>query len=1339
MAKKITRKDIFSEENIFKGVIASANDMIKKLNAVDATLKKTAQGMKSAFNVKLNSTQAIKEFTKAVEKANSLNVQAQKVAQARQKAEEALAKAEKALAQAEKERAKATEANLKTQKEKVRLAQEEEKLAQQKIKTEKAQSQESARLAKEEAKRQKIAQDNASAYKQLERSTRDLKNQSKELGAQLLKLEVDGKKNTSAYRQLEQQYKKVTAEAQKGDAQLKKLDKTVGDNFRNVGNYESALGKLSNAFGLFGIAFGAGAITQFATKAVVDYEVQNSKLAGVLGTVTANTKNLQAVQRELGRTTAYTAGDVARLQVELAKLGFTNVEIENASNGILKLAGATGSDLARASEVAGSTLRGFGLDAVQMTHVTDVMAKSFSTSALDMESFAESMKYVAPIAKLAGFSIEETSAYLGVLANQGVKGSQAGTSLRRIFTDMARTGKPAKEALAEVTKNGIQVTDAFDEVGRTAMTALSIIGNNTDKVDELAQTYRLADGAVNQMYNTMTDNLQGGVDRLSSAWESYILDVNNSTGASKNLQHALDWLAENLVSILDVVSFLVELWIKYKIITLAQIGYNKLLASSFVQTATSVGGFKGALSGLGGVLRNIGSAIAQNAVGLATFVGVNMFLQFKKINDIAGRYDDTLKEVKTQTDDLTNSTKQQKDRVNLLFGELKKGNLTYEQKQKILEKINAEYGLTLQNLKDEKEFTKQVTQAQTDLIKKLDEKLAYTVAEAKYRTLSTRYTEITGEMDVIDATLEQMSMGEEIVGNLFRFFGATSSAQLTDEYNALGAVQAKLRVDLNKAEAEYKKLFKKIELDSALTDVGDVGGGGGGTGGGTTSAPNVSEYEAEIIVLDKYDAKIRELAQSLKLLNEEFSKDTLIQDIDVEISAKVKYSEEQLRKGLDPFADIVEGEQYDEVERNIIKRFDLLREIDKQNTEFNKETLRINYKKQYEDELKSIEDSFKEANETYQKERADLQKAIAKGEESPVSLVNLDKAFKGTTDSYNKAKDQLAENEKTRQIDLNKEIEIEEANHKKRLGELDKEQNDKINEYNEKRLQKVEEVNAEIIQNNKETNEKLKNDNAKELEKYRERWENIANVVKEVTEFFIELSNRRIEKIDEEIARAKENYETYKELAKAGNINAQQSLEEQNKIIAQATKKREAEERRQARLKLINTAFETYSNNVSKLKENEPTSKALTKTITDITLLSKIVQNLPIFEKGTEDTGVNGRGVDGKGGFHAILHPRERVLTKEQNAPLIKAGISNEELSRIATDYKAGKLLTIAPVETNTDLGLLVNKIEDLTKVIENKPEVNVGVGEITQSLVEIVQKEKRANTVTYNRYRVKK
>lgn len=1376
MAKKITRKDIFSDEDVFKGVRKSAEETLKKLAQIDSAFKKTAQGMKSALNVKFNSTTAINEFLKAVQKSNQLQAQAQKVAQARQKTEEALARTIKAQAQAEASKQKAEASGIATKRENIKLQQEEEKLARQKIATTKAQATESARLQKEEAKRQKTAQDNASAYKQLERNTRDLKNQSKELGAQLLQLEANGRKNTNAFRQLEAQYRRVTAEAQKGDAQLKKLDKTVGDNFRNVGNYSSAISGLQNALSQLGLAFGIGQVVNYATKTVMNFEQVNATLSAVLGTTADKTKDLQNQQRELGKTSGFSASQVGDLQLELARLGQTESQIQKTTDAVLNLAKASGSDLGRASEVSASVLNAFGLQAYDMTRVVDVMAKSFDVSALGMENFAEAIKYVATDAKTAGVSLEETVAMLGLLSNQGIKGSQAGTALRRIFSEMAMTGKPVNEALKELGERGLNIADAYDEVGRSAQTSLLTITSNLPKLEELTNQMYNAEGSASKTAKTMSDTLGGSLNKLRGAFEGFILDANDSSGASEKLREAVDFLTENLTTILNTLVWLAEMWIKYKVIVLAQIGYNKLMATSFMQSAMQMKGLGGVVTGLKGAFQSLGEAIKNNLAGIALMVVYELVQRFRSLNEAMNKSVKMHEEIAVEQKKVADNTKKEKNEIDALFKALKQTNKGSQERKNLIDEINSRYGTTLQNLENEEDWVKQVDNAYRDLMQTLQEKsalegkrIAFEVSQKSLSEVEMELRSIENKLkgfgnEVMVTSVDTFKSGKgwdkgatptatktwtgetgvsQLVGGLINnLFGVDDVNQIIAQYNALGKSYMQLLKDAKKYEDDYNsaqaRVISKRKTTKAPPPPPPPSGGGGG--GGTTSAPTISEYDSEIITLDKYDAKIRELTQSLKILDEEFSKTDLIADIDVEVSAKVKYSEGQLRKGLDPFADIVEGEMYDEVERNIIKRFDILREVEKQNTEFNKETLRLNYKKVYEDELKTIEDAYKQAKETYTKERSDLQKAIAKGEESPVSLVNLDKAFKGTTDSYNKAKDQLAENEKIRQIDLNKEIEIEEANSKKRLGELDKEQNDKINEYNDKRIQKVEEVNAEIIENTKEANDRINENNDKSLDKYKERWQNITEVVKEITEFFIAQSDKRIEKIDEEINKAKEQYDTYKELAKDGNIDAKQSLEEQQKIIAELTKKKEKEERRQARLKLVGSAFETYSANVQKLKAGEPTSKALLDTIKDITLLTKIVQNIPIFEKGTEDTGKNGRGVDGRGGFNAILHPNERVLTKEQNAPLLKAGISNEELSKIATDYKAGKLITVNKVEANSpDFSLLVNKVENLTKVIENKPESYYGIGEVTNSVLEIVHKEKKANTITYNRFKVKK
>lgn len=255
------------------------------------------------------------------------------------------------------------------------------------------------------------------------------------------------------------------------------------------------------------------------------FEQEMSKVQAVSGATAEEFAALSQNAKDLGASTMFSAREVATLQTEFAKLGFSAKEITKVTGATLALAQASGTDLARAAEVAGSTLRAFGMDASQTNVVTDVMAKSFSTSALDMETFAESMKYVAPVAKSAGMSIEETSAMLAIMADAGIKGSQAGTSLRRIISEIGATGKPTAEALRELADQGIGLADAKDEVGRSAQSALLVLAGGVDRISPLTEEYKNAGGAAQEMADIMGATAFGASKRLESAMEGLMISI----------------------------------------------------------------------------------------------------------------------------------------------------------------------------------------------------------------------------------------------------------------------------------------------------------------------------------------------------------------------------------------------------------------------------------------------------------------------------------------------------------------------------------------------------------------------------------------------------------------------------------------------------------------------------------------------------------------------------------------------------------------------------------------------------------------------------------------------
>jgi hypothetical protein len=444
-------------------------------------------------------------------------------------------------------------------------------------------------------------------------------------------------------------------------------------------------------------------------------------------------------------------------------------------------------------------------------------------------------------------------------------------------------------------------------------------------------------------------------------------------------------------------------------------------------------------------------------------------------------------------------------------------------------------------------------------------------------------------------------------------------------------------------------------------------------------------------------------------------------------------------EGLDPLDFVIPGEMYDETEKQIIALFDLSKQTAKQRTDF--AISEINRLNQFEkDEAKkTIDDNYAEQKKQYQKELEDLKTADPKTTNITQSKANLNKALKKLDDEYKAQLDQLAKENLKRDEDANTKVVIEKEKLKAVEVQVEKDKNDKIIEYNDQLNTAIEDgitARADALETISDADVKKESER---IDKLKERWATMTEFVKEITNFFIEQSDRRIKKYEEEKTKAEGVYDTLKQLAINGNIDAQKSLAEQQRTIDEYNKKIQREEKRQQRLKLASTAFESYNKNIQNLEPGQKSSKALADTIRDITLLTQFVNALPTFYDGTEDTGTHGQGVDGRGGFKAILHPNERVIPKKLNDQ-IGRDLTNEQLTQMAVQYKTGRLIRDGEQTTSAlNLALLVNKLDEVNETIKNKPESYYGLGEVTQTMVEIIDQKKKGNTVIYNRYRVKK
>lgn len=401
------------------------------------------------------------------------------------------------------------------------------------------------------------------------KETINLKNVETQLEVQQKALRKAGQENTKEYRNItsaiqENKNKIISsvAEIKKNNTELKNLGLTTKNTVKELkalglssneiksqlkqmgaatDNLDNQFSKFRNGLkntakqlfafaGITAIISGIGAAFRNAFNIIKTFDQAMANVNAITNATKDELKQLRDIAISLGGSTKFTASEVAGLETELGKLGFTTQQIIAATKGITMAAAATGESLQSTAMIVGSVTMAFGLNASETERVADVMAKSFSTSALDLNNFAESIKYVAPIAKQAGVSVEETAALLGVLANNGIKGSMAGTSLRKVFTDLIGTGGTLQDKIKELTKEGLNLADAKDEVGRTAMTTLMILKDNIDTIPGLTKVYQDAAGAAQEMADKQLNTVAGRITILKSTWEGFILSIENGEG-----------------------------------------------------------------------------------------------------------------------------------------------------------------------------------------------------------------------------------------------------------------------------------------------------------------------------------------------------------------------------------------------------------------------------------------------------------------------------------------------------------------------------------------------------------------------------------------------------------------------------------------------------------------------------------------------------------------------------------------------------------------------------------------------------------------------------------------
>jgi len=301
--------------------------------------------------------------------------------------------------------------------------------------------------------------------------------------------------------------------------------KAAADRLQNAQAAKAAAGEnLAGAKAGFGNAVATAGMVAAPLYGVIEtaakFEASMSKVQAITRANSDEIGRLTAEARRLGETTQFSAQQSAEAMSYLGMAGWNTEQIIAGMPGLLALAAAGGTDLARTADIVSDDLTAFGLAADQAGHMADVFAVTATRTNTNVEMIGETMKYAAPVARAFGASMEETAALTGIMANAGVKASQAGTSLRAGFMRLAGPPKKASKAMDEL---GISLSDLSAQQAETSA-ALSSLGIDMDGI---------AGEGAHKMAAVLTelrDKMQGLTDEEKLAYMQIIFGTEAATG-----------------------------------------------------------------------------------------------------------------------------------------------------------------------------------------------------------------------------------------------------------------------------------------------------------------------------------------------------------------------------------------------------------------------------------------------------------------------------------------------------------------------------------------------------------------------------------------------------------------------------------------------------------------------------------------------------------------------------------------------------------------------------------------------------------------------------------------
>lgn len=436
------------------------------------------------------------------------------------------------------------------------------------------------------------------------------------------------------------------------DSATKNIATKIGSNLQSAGKSITSAGKtLTTHVTVPIVGLGTAAV-----KTTSDFESAMSKVSAISGATGSDLDALNQKAQEMGAKTKFSATESAEAFTYMAMAGWKTEDMLQGIDGIMALAAADGLDLATTSDIVTDALTAFGLSADDSGHFADVLAAAASNANTNVSLLGESFKYAAPVAGALGYSAEDTAIALGLMANAGIKGSQGGTALR---SSLSRLIKPTDDAAALMEQYGLSMTNAdgsmksLGEVmemlrtkmgglseaeqaqaaatlfGQEAMSGMLAVINASDSdYEKLTSAIYGADGAAQQMADTMLDNLSGQSTLLKSALEGLAIQFGEIL--MPYIKQFVQWLQNLVQKLQEMTPEQKEQIVKWAAFAAAigpvLLAVGKLVTgignviSVFGKLKTAIPAVKGALVAVKGAIAGISAPVVAVVAVIGTLV-----------------------------------------------------------------------------------------------------------------------------------------------------------------------------------------------------------------------------------------------------------------------------------------------------------------------------------------------------------------------------------------------------------------------------------------------------------------------------------------------------------------------------------------------------------------------------------------------------------------------------------------------------------------------------------------------------------------------------------------------